>query len=242
MLIDTPAPRPAAAAARQRAAMIEFVGVKKAYRSARAEKVILAGFTGALPYGRNIGILGMNGAGKSTLLRLIAGTEFPDAGKIRRYARISYPLGFTAFKGNMTGRENSRFVARIYGLDVKSVERFVEEFAELGKYFDMPVSTYSSGMTARVSFAVSMAVDFEVYLIDEMLGVGDKRFKARAEAIFDAKRERANLIMVSHSTGTLQRFCDMGAILYGGELALYDDLADAIKDYDALFARTGGGA
>ena len=222
--------------------MIDFIDVRKAYRSPKTNKVILNGFTGSLPRGRNIGVLGMNGAGKSTFLRLVAGTEYPDSGKIRRHARISYPLGFTAFKGNMTGRENSRFVARIYGLDVKSVERFVEEFSELGRYFDMPVSTYSSGMTARVAFAVSMAVDFEVYLIDEMLGVGDKRFRSRAEAIFDAKRERASVLMVSHSTSTLERFCDMGAVLYGGELQLYDRLADAIKDYDALMARVGGAA
>jgi capsular polysaccharide transport system ATP-binding protein len=236
MLVETES---AAGPAKKPRPMIEFIDVRKAYRSARTTKVILRGFTGSLPLGRNIGVLGMNGAGKSTFLRLVAGTEYPDSGRIKRHARISYPLGFTAFKGNMTGRENSRFVARIYGLDVESVECFVEEFAELGKYFDMPVSTYSSGMSARVSFAVSMAVDFECYLIDEMLGVGDRRFKSRAEAIFNAKRERASLIMVSHSTSMLAQFCDMGALLYDGELQLYDDLDTAIHDYNALMTRLG---
>ena len=138
--------------------MVEFHNVSKAYRSAKTNKVILKNFSGVFPRGRNIGLLGVNGSGKSTLIRLIAGAEFPDRGKIRRHARISFPLGFAAFKGNLSGRENCRFVARIYGLETRGVERFVEEFAEIGKYFDMPVASYSSGMKARVSFGVSMAV------------------------------------------------------------------------------------
>ena len=219
--------------------MVEFHNVSKAYRSAKTNKVILKNFSGVFPRGRNIGLLGVNGSGKSTLIRLIAGAEFPDRGKIRRYAKISFPLGFAAFKGNLSGRENCRFVARIYGLETRSVERFVEEFAEIGKYFDMPVATYSSGMKARVSFGVSMAVDFECYLIDEALSVGDGIFKARADAIFAAKRERASIILVSHSPGTVRNYCDMGAVLSRGRLKLYDKLEDAIDAYQALTRNLG---
>jgi len=219
--------------------MIEFSGVSKAYRSAKASKVILKPFSGVLPRGRNIGLLGVNGSGKSTLLRLIAGTELPDRGRIKRRVRVSFPLGFAAFKGTLSGRENCRFVARIYGLETKSVERFVEEFCELGKYFDMPVATYSSGMRSRLSFGVSMAVDFECYLVDETLSVGDGVFRARAEAVFEEKRRRSSLILVSHSPQTVKRVCDMGAVLSHGELRLYDKLDDAIEDYQAVTNNLG---
>jgi capsular polysaccharide transport system ATP-binding protein len=219
--------------------MVEFHNVSKAYRSAKTNKVILKNFSGVFPRGRNIGLLGVNGSGKSTLIRLIAGAEFPDRGKIRRYAKISFPLGFAAFKANLSGRENCRFVARIYGLETRSVERFVEEFAEIGKYFDMPVASYSSGMKARVTFGVSMAVDFECYLIDEALSVGDGIFRARADAIFAAKRERASIIMVSHSPGTIRNYCDMGAVLSRGRLKLYDKLDDAIEAYQAVTRNLG---
>ena len=149
--------------------MILFENVSKAYRSPKFTKVILRDFSMEFPTGRNIGLLGVNGAGKSTVLRMIAGTEYPDSGRIRRFTRVSFPLGFSgSFKGNLTARENCRFVARIYGLDTKAVERFVEEFAEIGKSFELPISTYSSGMRSRVSFGLSMAIDFECYLVDEI--------------------------------------------------------------------------
>jgi capsular polysaccharide transport system ATP-binding protein len=219
--------------------VIEFHHVAKAYRSAKATKVVLRDFSGEFPRGRNIGLLGVNGAGKSTLLRLIAGTEYPDRGRIRRRAFISFPVGFAAFKGNLSGRENCRFVARIYGLDARSVERFVEEFAEIGKYFDMPIASYSSGMRSRISFGLSMAVDFECYLVDEALSVGDGLFRARADALFEAKRQRANLIMVSHNPSSIRRYCDMGAVLSKGELRLFEDLEDAVRHYEAITNNLG---
>jgi len=217
--------------------VIEFHNVSKAYRTTKSPRVILDNFSGEFPRGRNIGLLGINGAGKSTVLRLIAGAELPDSGRIRRRAFISFPVGFAAFKGTLTGRENCRFVARIYGLDTRSVERFVDEFAEIGRYFDMPIATYSSGMRSRIAFALSMAVDFECYLVDEGLSVGDGLFKARADALFEAKRQKVSLIMVSHSPRTIKRYCDMGAVLSNGELALYDNLDDAIRHYEKI---TGG--
>ncbi|MGH6925407.1 MAG: ABC transporter ATP-binding protein [Propylenella sp.] len=219
--------------------MIEFHGVSKAYRTAKAKKVILNDFTGEFPSGRNIGLLGVNGAGKSTILRLIAGTEEPDRGRIRRRAFVSFPVNFASFKGNLSGRENCRFVARIYGIDVRSVERFVEEFAELGRYFDMPIATYSSGMRARISFGLSMAIDFDWYLVDEALSVGDGVFRARAEALFEAKARRANLIIVSHNPGTVMKYCDMGAVLSNGDLRLFDKLPDAVAYYEKITSNLG---
>lgn len=219
--------------------MIEFQDVSKAYRTSKTSKVILRNFTGEFPLGRNIGLLGVNGAGKSTLLRLIAGTEHPDRGRIRRRAFISFPVGFAAFKGNLSGRENCRFVARIYGVDTRSVERFVEEFAEIGKYFDMPIITYSSGMRSRISFGLSMAIDFDCYLVDEALSVGDGIFKARADALFEAKAKQSSLIIVSHNPGTVRKYCNMGAVLSNGDLLLFDDLDEAIRHYEAITGNLG---
>jgi capsular polysaccharide transport system ATP-binding protein len=214
--------------------LIEFHNVAKSYRGPKSNRVVLRDFTGSFPRGRNIGLLGVNGAGKSTLLRLIAGTEFPDRGRIRRHARVSYPLGLAGFKGNLTARENCRFVARIYGLDPRRVERFVEEFAEIGKYFDMPIQSFSSGMKQRVTFGVTLAADFECYLVDESLSVGDAMFRARCDAIFGAKRKTASMILVSHSMVQIKKYCDTAAILSKGELRLYDKLDDALKDYAGL--------
>jgi capsular polysaccharide transport system ATP-binding protein len=216
--------------------LIDFQDVTKTYKTKGVKKVILNGFSGQVLRGRNIGLLGRNGAGKSTLIRLIGGAEYPDSGKIRRYGRVSFPLGFVGFKGTLTGRENCRFVARIYGLNVKAVEYFTEDFAELGKYFDMPLATYSSGMRARVSFAISMAANFDCYLVDEALAVGDSRFRAKANAIFAEKRKSASLILVSHSPGMIRQLCNTGAVLENGTLKMFDTVEAAIKEYE----KTGG--
>ena len=219
--------------------MIEFHNVSKAYSTPKSKKVILDNFSGEFPRGRNIGLLGVNGAGKSTLLRLIAGTEYPDRGRVRRKVFVSFPVNFAAFKGNLSARENCRFVARIYGVSTHSVERFVEEFAEIGRYFDMPIATYSSGMRSRISFGLSMAIDFDVYLVDEALSVGDGIFKARADALFQAKAKQANLIIVSHSPSTVRRYCDMGAVMSDGQLVMFDKLDDAVKHYEAITHNLG---
>jgi capsular polysaccharide transport system ATP-binding protein len=214
--------------------MIEFWNVAKAYRTKMGKKIILDDFTGSFPRGRNIGLLGRNGVGKSTFIRMIAGAEYPDRGKIKRNVRISFPLGMIGFKATLTGRENCRFVARIYGLDVRAVERFVADFTELGKYFDMPVATYSSGMRSKLTFGVSMAADFECYLLDELLSVGDVSLKARATALFEEKRKKASLILVSHSVGEIRKLCDMGAVMGNGHLRLFDNVSDAIAEYDKM--------
>jgi capsular polysaccharide transport system ATP-binding protein len=217
--------------------MIEFQGVSKAYRSRAGIKTILADADFVLPRGRSVGILGVNGAGKSTLLRLIAGTEAPDSGRIRRRARLSWPLGFAGgFNGSLTGAENTRFVSRIYGAEPRRVRDFVEDFSELGAYLHMPVRTYSSGMKARLAFALSMAIDFDCYLVDEITGVGDQRFQRKCRAAFQERRGRSDLVMVSHNPVTIKEHCDMAAVLSGGRLTLHDDMDEALGIYRELAA------
>lgn len=184
------------------------------------------------PKGRNIGLLGINGAGKSTLLRLIAGSEAPTTGKIIRNVKMSWPLGFSGgFNGSLTGAENMRFVCRIYGHKIKQVEEFVREFSELGDYLDMPIRTYSSGMKARLAFGLSMAIDFDCYLVDEITGVGDRRFQEKCRDAFKERSKTSSLIMVSHNMPTLKEHCDMGLVLSDGKLSFYEDIDHAIEKY-----------
>lgn len=213
--------------------MIDFYGVRKQYPVGDGYKTILRDLSVRFPK-RNIAILGENGAGKSTLLRLIAGSERPDDGDILRHVKVSFPLGFAgSFNGSLTGNENARFVARIYGQDTDYVLEFVREFSQLGEHLSMPVRTYSSGMRARLAFGVSLAIDFECYLVDEITAVGDSRFQKRSRAAFKEKLERANIIMVSHSNSTLRDYCDTGAVLHEGRLTIFDDLKDAISQHEA---------
>lgn len=208
--------------------MIHFDRVTKSYPLRNSRKIILHELTATFPE-RNLGILGINGAGKSTLLKMIAGTELPNTGRIWRNARVSWPLGFAgSFHGAMTGAENVKFVARIYGQDTEYVTRFVEEFSELAEFFHMPVRVYSSGMKARLAFGVSMAIDFDYYLVDELTAVGDKRFKRRCRQMFKKKLINANIIMISHGPATLKKYCDTGAVIHNGELVFYDDLREAL--------------
>jgi capsular polysaccharide transport system ATP-binding protein len=208
--------------------MIHLNHVVKSYRLREGRKVVLRNITATFPK-TNIAILGANGAGKSTLLRLIAGTELPDSGTILREGRISWPLGFAgSFNGTLSGAENVRFVARIYGEDTERVLDFVEAFAELGEFFHMPVSSYSSGMRARLAFGVSMAVAFDYYLVDEITAVGDDKFRQKCFTTFTEKLANSSIIMISHSKATLKQYCQIGAVLHQGELAFCHDLNEAI--------------
>lgn len=212
--------------------MIELDGVSKSYRSGMSRRVVLDEVSLAIPGGRSLGVLGANGAGKSTLIRLLSGVEPPDRGRVVRRARVSFPLGFGGtFDRHLTGRENVVFLARIYGADVRRVLRYVEDFAELGDYFRMPVGTYSSGMLAKLAFGTCLAIDFDVYLIDEVIAVGDARFQARCQSAFEARMSRADIIMVSHSYQTIRTYCDAGAVLSDGRLTLFDDLGAAIDTH-----------
>ena len=211
--------------------MIVFDRVSKHYPVRGGGRVtILNEFSGVMRDGVNVGILGKNGAGKSTLMRLISGGEPPSSGAIYREGRISWPLGFAGgFNPQLTGRQNLRFIARLYNADYGDVVAFVEEFSELGPFMDEPLKTYSSGMRARLAFGACMAIDFEYYLIDEVIAVGDASFRAKCKAVFDSRRERASVMLVSHSSGFLKQFCDIGGVLADGELTFYDTLDEAIR-------------
>lgn len=212
--------------------MIRLSRVSKFYRTENDRKVVLDDVTYSFDTRYTYGIFGSNGAGKSTLLRLIAGTELPNSGQIFRDLRISWPLGFGGgFHPLMTGRENTKFVSRIYGADLWRVIDFVDYFSELGNYLDMPVSTYSSGMAARLAFGLSMAIDFDCYLVDEITAVGDARFGLRCRQAFEEKRGRSSMIMVSHDIGTIKAYCDRGLVLYRGKLVAFGHIDDAIEFY-----------
>ena len=215
--------------------MIEFRNVTKTYKISAGKNVILDDVSFKFPEKKNIGILGVNGAGKSTLLRLIAGTEYHDKGKIIRTGKYSWPLGFSgSFHGSLTGIENLRFACRIYGADIKSVSEFVEDFAELGDYINEPILTYSSGMRSRLAFGLSMAIDFDVYLIDEIMGVGDQGFQKKCKNAFVEKKETSSIIMVSHNMSTIREYSDTILLLTGEHLEIHDDVEEAIKIYNDL--------
>ena len=215
--------------------MIEFRNVSKSYDIKKGKNVILKNVSFNFPKSQNIGVLGVNGAGKSTLLRLIAGSEYADSGKIIRKGRFSWPLGFTgSFHRELTGIENLRFACRIYGCDIKFVTEYVKDFSELGKYIEEPIKTYSSGMRSRLAFALSMAIDFEVYLVDEIMGVGDKGFQKKCRDTFEKKREHSSIIMVSHNMKTIKEYSDVAFLLTGEKLEIHDDVNHAIDIYNGL--------
>jgi capsular polysaccharide transport system ATP-binding protein len=212
--------------------MIALEGVCKSYPTRAGRRVVLDDANAVFPTGHNFGILGANGSGKSTLIRLIAGTEIPDRGRVARDARVSFPLGFGGtFHGALSGRENVAFVARLYGADRRAAIQYVEDFAELGEYFRMPFNTYSAGMRARLAFATCLAIDFDIYLIDEVTEIGDQRFRKKCAAAFRERIERSDIILVTHNPQTIRQYCDRGAVLAGGQLRLYDDVGAALAAY-----------
>lgn len=217
--------------------MIALENVFKYYKSNGHRKIVLNHVSVDFKPGRSYGILGVNGAGKSTLMRLMSGTELPNGGRVRRSARISWPLGFSGgLHPLLTGRENVKFVARVYRQDVRKVVSFVEDFAEIGSYMDVPIRTYSSGMLARLAFGLSIAIDFDCYLIDEVTAVGDARFSARCKEEFAKRKQKSDIIMVSHSMTTIKQYCDRGIVLAGGQMHLFDNVDDAIELYKKLNA------
>jgi capsular polysaccharide transport system ATP-binding protein len=200
--------------------------------------MVLDHITRDFPPGTNVGILGRNGAGKSTLLRIIGGSEAPDSGTVVREARISWPIGFAGgFNTKLSGRENLRFICRLYNEDYNKVCEFVENFSELGEYMDMPVFTYSSGMRAKINFGASMAFNFDYYLIDEVTAVGDASFRKKSEAIFRERSKNATLIMVSHSMGTVRALCDRLLVLHEGKLREFDSPEAAVEFYNDVCNR-----
>jgi capsular polysaccharide transport system ATP-binding protein len=220
--------------------MIVLEGVAKSYRTRSGRKIVLDNANAVFGAGHNFGILGANGAGKSTLIRLLAGSEQPDRGVVRRYARVSFPLGFGGtFHGALSGRENAAFLARIYGARTRNVIDYVVGFSELDEYFDMPVNTYSAGMRARLAFAACLAIDFDVYLIDEVTEIGDQRFRRKCAEAFRERMARSDIILATHNPQTLRQYCDHGAVLANGALSLYDDISAALGGYHRAFDGQG---
>ncbi len=215
--------------------MIVFDNVSKSYPVKGGRRTIIHPFSCVFESGLSIGIIGRNGSGKSTLMRLLSGAEKPDTGHITRYGRVSWPIGFGGgLHGALTGRENIRFVSRIYAVPFEETYPAVEEFAELGSYMDEQIRVYSSGMKARLSFGISMALDFDYYLIDEVIAVGDAKFQKRCAEIFEERRKYASVILVSHSDRQLKQFCDIGGVLHNGKLRFYNDLDEAIQLYQQI--------
>lgn len=185
--------------------------------------------------GEKIGILGRNGAGKSTLIRLISGVEPPTTGEIKRTMSISWPLAFSgAFQGSLTGMDNLRFICRIYNVDIDYVKNFTEEFSELGQYLYEPVKRYSSGMKARLAFALSLAVEFDCYLIDEVIAVGDSRFADKCKYELFEKRKDRSIILVSHSHSAMKQYCDNAMVLEKGHMHQFEDMDKAYEYYNSL--------
>ncbi len=217
--------------------MIRLQGVTKSYRTKSGRRCVLRDVDLVIPPKLNVAILGRNGAGKSTLLRLLGFIDFPDRGDIITDCRISWPVGLSGgMQGSLTGRENAKFVCRVFGSSRADTARrvaFVEEFAELGPYFDEPVRTYSSGMRSRLGFGLSMAFEFDYYLMDEVTAVGDRNFRDKCRRVLSARRERSNIIMVSHGMRTLREMCDVAVLVGDGRAHFFDDVAAAIDAYNA---------
>jgi len=218
--------------------MIVLENATKFYKTKHGKKYILKNVTMTIPSETNIGILGRNGAGKSTLLRMLGGIDFPNSGKIYSDKSFSWPMGLSGgFQGSMTGRQNVKFVCRIFNRseeEIKKVIEFVKDFSELGDYFDMPIKLYSSGMKSRLSFGMSLAFDFDYLLIDETLSVGDKKFKKKSKEALMKKIEHSNVLMVSHSMNDLKNICDAGIVVNDGEITYYENINEAIDEYNKL--------
>lgn len=216
--------------------MLRLEGVRKSYKLPKGgEREVLRGVDALVRKGDAIGILGRNGAGKSTLMRVISGVDHPTGGRIERGMSISWPLGYGgALHGSLSGADNARFVARIYDRPIDWTIDFCEEFAELGRDMHMPVRTYSSGMQSRLALALSLAVDFDCYLVDEIVAAGDSRFASRGREELMARRGRAALIFVSHSEELIRSYCTSAAVLTKGRLFFHEDLDQAFAAYRAL--------
>jgi capsular polysaccharide transport system ATP-binding protein len=201
----------------------------------RGRKVVFRDLSFDLPEGVNVGLIGRNGAGKSTLMRLLGAVDLPDSGKIVTKGRLSWPVGLTGgMQKNLTGRDNVKFVCRVQGIrhtGMREKIRYVQDFAEIGEYFDQPVSTYSSGMRARLAFGTSMAFDFDYYLIDEVMSVGDATFKAKSREVFKERLQRGKVILVSHNMKLIRRMCGVVVHLDRGQITLYENVRKGIAAY-----------
>jgi capsular polysaccharide transport system ATP-binding protein len=212
--------------------MIRLENISKHYETTRGEKTVLHEINLQISPGEKVGIVGRNGAGKSTLISVLGGVILPDSGTITQEMSLSWPVGFdSGVQGTMTGIDNINFICRVYGVNVEDVLPFVQDFSELGRYIYEPVNTYSAGMKARLNFAMSMAIDFDCMLIDEVLAVGDQRFKERCHEELLVKRKERAIVLVSHEAGTIAEICDSAYVLVEGCLHHFNEVEEAYLFY-----------
>lgn len=215
--------------------MIRFENLSKSFRIGQGRKIIVDNLSLTLPSGKSLALLGRNGAGKSTLLQMVAGTLRPDSGRIVSDGRISWPVGLGgSLHRELTGAQNVRFLARVYGVDTEELSAFVEDFCELGPHFHAPVRSYSSGMRSRLAFGASMGIPFDTYLVDEVTAVGDAKFRRKSRAIFRERMQTAAGLFVTHDLTTLRDYCEAGLLLEGGRLYYFSDLEEAVAVHKAL--------
>lgn len=218
--------------------MVRLENLSMRFATRRSYKVLFDDISITFPTGSSVGLLGRNGAGKSTLLQIIAGAIEPTRGKVVSDGAVSWPVGFAgSFHRNMTGAQNIRFIARVYGVDTGELLKFVADFAELGAHFYMPVHSYSSGMKSRLAFGASMGIRFDTYLVDEVTSVGDAAFRKQSAEMFRARMVDSSAVVVTHSMGQVRELCNSGAVLEAGKLTYYDDLDEAIAEHEANMAR-----
>ena len=214
--------------------MIHVDNITKSFMTPKGSHYLFKDLNLVIEDKQSVGLLGRNGAGKSTLLNIICGLDKPDKGMVRTDATISWPVGVAGgFQGSLTGRQNVLFVCRLYssGDFIDEKVRFVQEFADLGRYFDMPVKSYSSGMRSRLTFGLSLAFDFDYYMVDEAGAVGDAAFRQRSEAILKARRQQSGFLMVSHNLGEIERNCDIGIVLLNQTALVFHDTKEAVEVY-----------
>ena len=212
--------------------MIVLRNLSKTFVLEGHRKTVLDNVNAVFPSKVSVALLGRNGAGKSTLLKMISGAMDVSGGEILTDGQISFPVGYAgSFHPDLTGAQNTRFVARIYGVDTDALIAYVEDFAELGQSFHLPVRSYSSGMRSRLAFGVSMGINFDTYLIDEVTAVGDAAFKKKSRLVFQERMKSSGALFVSHSLGQVRDMCEAGAVLEGGQLHYYDDVRDAIAHH-----------
>jgi capsular polysaccharide transport system ATP-binding protein len=222
--------------------MIELRDLTKSYPTRHGRRYVFKDVNFTFPPGANIGLIGRNGAGKSTLLRLLGGIDTPDRGEVRTDARISFPVGLAGgFQGSLSARDNVAFVGRIHGYHgaaLKRLLRSVEEFAEIGDYFNLPMNSFSSGMRSRVAFGMSMAFDFDYYLIDEVMAVGDAQFKTKSKAVLLERLRQSHVILTSHSMADIRQFCNMVVHVDAGQVTVHEDVEAGIRAYQGSIPKT----
>jgi capsular polysaccharide transport system ATP-binding protein len=216
--------------------VFELRNITKSYLTPKGRRHVFRDLSLKIPAGKNIGLIGRNGAGKSTLMRLLGGADVPDSGTIVTDKSVSWPVGLSGgFQGSMSGRENIKFVSRVYGAEGDAMRQkvaYVQDFAEIGDWIDEPVKTYSSGMRSRLAFGLSMAFDFDYYLIDEVMSVGDAQFKRKCADVFEARLQKSKVVLVSHNMPEIKKLCDVVLLVRDGGVQIYDDVDEGIKAYN----------